>query len=261
MSENKKTCTKCGKSFPATAEYFHRDKSKKDGLRETCKKCESERHREYRKKNPEKLREYKREYRKKNPEKLKEYAKRYYEENAEKVKERSKRYGEENPEKVKENRRRYFRRNSERYREYRREYRKKNPEEVRERDKRYRKKNREKVKERYKKDPTFRLRQAVSLSVRRGLKSQGGSKNGGSTFAHLPYTPEDLRQYIESKFDEHMTWDNHGTYWHLHHIVFQSQLPYDSLTHPNFLKCWSLDNLIPVSIEEHKKIHGGVLEG
>lgn len=34
-----KTCTKCDRKHPATAEYFYRDKSSKDGLRCECKKC------------------------------------------------------------------------------------------------------------------------------------------------------------------------------------------------------------------------------
>jgi hypothetical protein len=34
-----KTCTKCGNSFPATSEFFNKDRSKSDGLQCACKKC------------------------------------------------------------------------------------------------------------------------------------------------------------------------------------------------------------------------------
>lgn len=34
-----KTCPKCGDKFPATPEYFHRDKSRKDSLSFYCKDC------------------------------------------------------------------------------------------------------------------------------------------------------------------------------------------------------------------------------
>lgn len=34
-----KRCTKCGEEKPATTEYFRKDKTKKDGLYSSCKKC------------------------------------------------------------------------------------------------------------------------------------------------------------------------------------------------------------------------------
>lgn len=36
-----KTCTSCKQSFPATPEYFPRDKNKRDGLFSWCKQCKS----------------------------------------------------------------------------------------------------------------------------------------------------------------------------------------------------------------------------
>ena len=62
MSENNhdgmKKCTKCGEWKPATAEYFHRDKTRKSGLRAQCKTCRREYDREYRQKNKDKIAEY-----------------------------------------------------------------------------------------------------------------------------------------------------------------------------------------------------------
>ena len=37
-----KTCTKCGRTFPATTEFFHRSKSYNDGFKYTCKTCRRE---------------------------------------------------------------------------------------------------------------------------------------------------------------------------------------------------------------------------
>lgn len=34
-----KTCTRCGESFPATTEHFHRNRQSKDGLYPQCKPC------------------------------------------------------------------------------------------------------------------------------------------------------------------------------------------------------------------------------
>ena len=103
--------------------------------------------------------------------------------------------------------------------------------------------NKDYLKER-RQDPSFKMRMGVSSAVRKALLRQGKTK-GGSTFEHLPYTPQDLKEHLEKKFVEGMTWENYGD-WHLDHIVPQAALPYDSLTHPNFTKCWALDNLQPL---------------
>ena len=38
---NLRTCSRCGDKKPATAEYFYRDKTSKDGLVKGCKACVS----------------------------------------------------------------------------------------------------------------------------------------------------------------------------------------------------------------------------
>lgn len=50
---NEKTCTECGKTFPATKEYFYRDKRNKDEFCSRCETCERRRRSQYRKENPE----------------------------------------------------------------------------------------------------------------------------------------------------------------------------------------------------------------
>jgi len=104
------------------------------------------------------------------------------------------------------------------------------------------------------KDPVYRMRANVSRQVSHALFRESGSKRGESTFKHLPYTPEQLKEHLQAQFDENMTWDNYGDYWHIDHIHPQSLLPYDSLEHPNFQKCWALDNLQPLEkIENIRK--------
>lgn len=51
-----KICTKCGKEFPATTEFFFKDKRTKDGLQYFCKKCAYKRKQEWRKENRESAR-------------------------------------------------------------------------------------------------------------------------------------------------------------------------------------------------------------
>lgn len=59
-----KECSKCKIEKPATSEYFHRDKSRKDGLTYICKECRNEEksHSEYMKNYREENRDYYTEY-------------------------------------------------------------------------------------------------------------------------------------------------------------------------------------------------------
>ena len=54
-----------------------------------------------------------------------------------------------------------------------------------------------------------------------------------------------LKEHLESQFTEGMSWENRSE-WHIDHIIPQSKFKFDSLTHPNFLKCWDLSNLQPL---------------
>ena len=123
-------------------------------------------------------------------------------------------------------------------------------------------------KERRKTNPIYKCRKNVSGMIYIGLKKCNSYKNK-SSWENLPYTPSILKQYIESQFSlpenlDHeghvwMTWRNWGKYnakiwnekdsstwsWNLDHIIPQSKLPYDTMEHPNFLKCWDLSNLRP----------------
>tara|TARA_Y100000593_G_scaffold57876_1_gene107603 strand:- start:1256 stop:1930 length:675 start_codon:yes stop_codon:yes gene_type:complete len=164
----------------------------------------------------------------------KECVKKYQQENRERTKqynkERSKQYYSR-PE-VKERKRAY---NKEYYRR---------PE--------VRKRNNQRRRERYNSDPAFRLKSNISHYVNEALRVRGKTK-GGSTFDHLPYTPQDLKEHIEKQFDEHMTWENHGSYWHVDHIRPHASFNYDSLTHPDFQKCWALENLRPLEATKNRR--------
>lgn len=51
-----KTCPRCGKSYPATSEFWYKHKAHKDGLASPCKHCRKEQDKDWRKNNPEKYR-------------------------------------------------------------------------------------------------------------------------------------------------------------------------------------------------------------
>jgi len=62
--------------------------------------------------------------------------------------------------------------------------------------------------------------------------------------------------HIENQFDENMHWLNHGRgreqyYWQIDHITPRSNFVYTDLDDLNFIKCWSLENLQPLSAYEN----------
>ena len=101
-----KKCSKCGEEKELTAEYWHKDKSKKDGYRGQCKECMKE----YYYKNQEEKRKKAVEYYYENREAKLEYQEQYYKDNREKISEYYKQYlqseqGRKNNAKSEQNRR------------------------------------------------------------------------------------------------------------------------------------------------------------
>lgn len=129
--------------------------------------------------------------------------------------------------------------------------------------------------ERMSEDPAFKCRRGVSRLIDAGLKRTGNSKRGESCWKHLPYTPEELMNHLESQFTnpENLTSDgkvwmtrfNRGAYhlskwndndpstwvWNIDHIIPQSEFAYSSMEDENFKKCWALENLRPLSAKQN----------
>lgn len=70
---------------------------------------------------------------------------------------------------------------------------------------------------------------------------------------YCDYTKEDLIAHIESNFLPWMNWSNNGRpdkqnmqTWQLDHIVPRSKFNYSSMSDPDFISCWSLNNLRPI---------------
>lgn len=128
---------------------------------------------------------------------------------------------------------------------------------IKNKEKRYAK-NKKNTKKLLAKNPAFKLRTNVSKSISRALKRNNGSKLGESILKYLPYTMDEFKKYIESKFEDWMNWDNYGRSgkkrtWQIDHIIPQSSLPYDNMNHHNFIKCWSLDNLRPLETTKNQQ--------
>lgn len=86
------------------------------------------------------------------------------------------------------------------------------------------------------------LRNRLSNSLKRNTKN-------GSAVKDLGCSLEELKQYLESKFQNEMTWDNYGS-WHIDHIIPLASFDLSNREellkachYSNLQPLWALDNL------------------
>lgn len=156
--------------------------------------------------------------------------------------------------------RKWYKKNPEKGREYSRRYREANPDKIIAYQNSEKERERNRLKQRKRRqDPAVRLRDNVSRTISRTLKNQGCKKDN-RTFKALPYSIQELMAHLEEYFDENMTWENYGSYWHLDHIKPRILFLYTSLSDNQFLECWSLENLRPMEKRANLR-KGSLFEG
>ena len=140
----------------------------------------------------------------------------------------------------------YHKEHNKRYRELNKDYEKerqkvwssKNRKSINERNLKYREENL--------KDPLFKIKESIRSLIRVSIKSSGYSKST-KTSKILGCSIDDFKKYIESQFQDGMSWENHGD-WHLDHKTpiswAESEEKVYELNHyTNFQPLWSKDNL------------------
>lgn len=187
--------------------------------------------------------EYQKTYREANKEKISEKNAKRYKDNKIEFKIRNKEYRENHKEFLKLKRKQYKTNNRELFRERYNNYQRK----------------------RYHEDELYRLRQRISWNIRKTLLTNNSNKNKKSILEFLPFSIKELKACFELMFDDWMNWNNYGSYkvsewndddkmtwkWNIDHIIPQANLPYDSMEHFNFKKCWALENLRPYSAKQN----------
>jgi hypothetical protein len=180
--------------------------------------------------------DYFKQFRKSNP----DYVRKYYQDNKNILLTRSKKHYHDNKEK-----------NLEKFRKLSKKYYENNKEKRLEYGKKYRKDNRTKInKYVYEKkinNPIYRLSYIVRNRIQSFLKLKKINKNN-KTFNIIGCSPEFLKEYLEQKFTEGMSWDLMGQYIHIDHIIPLSSAKteddiYKLCHYTNLQPLWAEDNL------------------
>lgn len=149
--------------------------------------------------------------------------------------------------------------NKEAQKQRKQRYYQENKEVVAERCRKYQRENRDKVNVRVAKkrqtDPQFRLggnlRRRIALALNGTIKS-------ARTFDLLGCSIQDLKQHLERQFDDKMTWDNYGTYWHVDHIMPCAS--FDLTDSEQQKRCFHYLNLRPLEAMENFRKDAKVVE-
>jgi hypothetical protein len=97
--------------------------------------------------------------------------------------------------------------------------------------------------QRRKSNPSLRIAQICR--IRTGLALKNGFYKKEKTFDLIGCSPNFLKQYIESKFQEGMTWENYGRFgWHIDHI--KPCVRFDLSKPKERAKCFHYTNLQPL---------------
>jgi len=210
-----KVCSGCKKLL--SLDLFSNDKNAKDGKKYACKKCISEREKDYQK-----------EYRTKNKEKCSQANKKWYENNKESEQEKDRQYYQLNKKKIN------TRKNT-----YNKKRRKENPcfklRHLISNAINYALKTNESCKNnvscfKYLLYTTQELKEYIESLFEPWMTWQNQGRYNLDTW----------------KDEDQLTWT-----WNIDHIIPQSNLPYTSMEDDNFKKCWELSNLRPYSAKQN----------
>jgi len=94
----------------------------------------------------------------------------------------------------------------------------------------------------------YRLNHTMSSSIYAALKE---NKNNLRWQDLVGYTLQELKSHLKKQFTPKMSWNNHGSYWHIDHIIPQSWFSINNSESPDFKMCWSLNNLQPLSRKDN----------
>lgn len=199
-----KICTKCNSE--KLISEFHKNKRIKDGHHYICKSC---------------CKQFSSQHYKKN----KDLFKKYYENNLSTIKERKKKHYNINKDKIKNKNKEYYENNKPDILKQKKTYSKTNKDKLKKYNTIYSKEYRRK---KISTDKFFKFKCSVRDLIKRSIRDKNFTKKSKSGNI-LGCSYEEFRQYIESKFEPWMNWNNYGNWngvatsekqsWDLDHII------------------------------------------
>ncbi|MDC8803936.1 hypothetical protein PRZ61_10860 [Halomonas pacifica] len=213
-----------------------------------CVECVRSSGAKYREKNKDRVAARKHAYHIANREKKAEYNRRYAKENAERIARQKRQWNRDNKDQKQEYNRKYYLENKDRMAVVSRRWYLRNKEKVLQQVKGYQDEHRESRNARLRekaKRPEVKAERKMREFVHRCVRHKKAR-----TKDILGYTPEQLREHLERQFVKGMSWENHGTEWHIDHIIPISRLLAQGETDPAVINClsnlrplWAKDNL------------------
>jgi hypothetical protein len=213
-----KVCSKCEEEKNICE--FYKRKDTKDGYRSDCKKCFNERSLIYKEKNQKKIKELRQKYFQKNKKLLLEKKQNWRKDNPEEYKKQNKNYWEKTKDTQSQKKKVWIENNREKYNSY--------------------------WVNRKNNDHEFKLLMDMRSRLCGYLKKHNITKKN-KTFDIVGCSPEFLKEHLENKFTDGMSWDNRSK-WHIDHIVPLSSAKneeelYKLCHYTNLQPLWAEDNL------------------
>lgn len=268
-----KICSKCKES--KNLDHFANCSKSSDGKQWHCKECKKL----YKQKHKEHITKQQKEYRKKNAVELLAKRKLYIEKNIDRIREKDLQYRLNNKEKINEKEKQRRINNSKRISEISKKSKLKHKDKILAKNKQYRIENKEKIKE-YNQKPEVIARRKLNrlknkdkinankrnteklkrntdpshkLIINQRTRITGILKKHktNKTLDLIGCSAEFLRNYLENKFQEGMSWENYGKYgWHVDHIIPCSSFDLRDVEqqkicfhYTNLQPLWAIDNL------------------
>lgn len=157
-------------------------------------------------------------------------------------------YKKNNKAKVQENHKEYYEKNKETIAEYYKDHYKENKDTYMANNRKWRQENREtineKANERFRTNSTARLIKNARTRISKALKGQSIR-----SIKLIDCNIQFLKDWLQSNFNENMTLENYGTYWHMDHVIPCSH--FDLTNEDEIRDCFRWTNLQPMLASEN----------